>query len=116
MEGSTSSQGHIKDTSGTTALHVAARRGFPRIQQLLIDRGADITLSTHEGESLRDLETEGAGLRQLTEELALFEQLPDAITLVDAFHYVRIYVELDHAENMGSGSKCALFAPKQECC
>mgnify|MGYP003575661795 CR=1 FL=1 len=90
---------NTSDKSGETALHLAARRGFPLIQQLLIEHGADTTARNGEGKSVADFEIDAAGLRQVTEELALFDQLPDEISALDALAYLRIYDELDAAEN-----------------
>ena len=82
-----------------TRLIAPERGGFPRIQQLLIDRGANVDVKTAAGTSVQELAEQSVDLRQVSEELAVFDQLPDEITVTDAHEYVKLYQEIDSAED-----------------
>lgn len=44
-----------KNVQGTTALHVAAMKGFTEIVQILINYGADVSATTKEGDNVLHL-------------------------------------------------------------
>jgi ankyrin repeat protein len=46
------------DNNKTTPLHLAAKKGFPAVLELLLDRGADITLKDYKNRNALEIAIE----------------------------------------------------------